>query len=76
VRQGFEDLRYDVLGSNPVDVVAPVRLQLQHHPGQLFRFYFNTGLLLTNLVILAEDTAQVAPGEETSCRFQTFFSFR
>jgi hypothetical protein len=63
-RQRFEDLRNHVLGGDPVDVVAADRLQLEHHLGQPFG---HDGLALHlpgDVVVLAEDAAEVAPGEE------------
>src|ERR1019366_2662887 len=60
----FQNLRYHVFRSHQVDVVAALFLQAQHHPGQFFRFRGAAFSPPADLVILAEDAAQVAPAEE------------
>ena len=63
-RQRFEDLRHDVLGRDPVDVVTADRLQLEHH----LREPLGCDELALNfprdVVVLAEDAPEVAAREE------------
>src|SRR6266536_2422519 len=53
-----------MLWGHPVDIVAPHGLQLQHHGGQLLRPHLKARLLLADVIVLTEHTAQVAPGKE------------
>ena len=64
VRQCLEDLWDDVLGRDPVDVVAAGRLQLQHHLAEPNRINAFPANLPGDVVVLAEDAAQVAAAEE------------
>ena len=65
---GTYNLRYDVAGGDEVDIVATLGLQLEHHPGDFFRFYFMAQALLTDLPVLAINAAQAAPGKEDGAR--------
>ena len=63
-RHGFDDLRDHVRRRHQVDVVTAHRLQAEHHIGNARRVVRLTGHLLADVVVLAEDTAQVAVGKE------------
>src|ERR687892_549180 len=60
----FENLRHDMFGRDEVDVVTPLLLQLEHHPGQLSGRYLVAFALLARFIVLTEYTAQVAPAEK------------
>ncbi len=65
--QRLEHLRHDVLGRHEVDVVTATGLKLEHHAGEpLGRRPPYLGDLggLADVVVLAEDTTQVAVTEE------------
>jgi hypothetical protein len=62
--QRLEDLRDDVLGRDPVDVVTPNGLQLQHHPGKPSRAHALASHFPRDVVVLAEHAAEVAAAEE------------
>lgn len=71
VADGFDDLRRHVLGCDEVDVVAPLGLEPQHHGGDLSRRRSALGCrldILTDVEVLAEDTAQIAVREEDRTR--------
>lgn len=55
-----------MFGSDEIDVVAANLLELQHHLGKGFRVYFHPSTGLADVVILAEDTSQIAHGKENS----------
>src|SRR5215211_5067401 len=57
-------LRDDMLGRDPVDVVAAERLQLEHHLSEPLGRDELALHLPRDVVVLAEDAAEVAPGEE------------
>src|SRR5215218_7963929 len=57
-------LRDDMLGRDPVDVVAADRLQLEHHLSEPLGRDELALHLPRDVVVLAEDAAEVAPGEE------------
>jgi hypothetical protein len=63
-RQRFKDLRNDVLGRDPVDVVAADHLKLEHHPGEPLGSDDLPPHLPRDVVVLAEDAAEVASREE------------
>ena len=62
--EGFEELGHDVFGGDEVDVMAAAVLQGEHHLGEAFGRGFVAGRFLANVEVLAEDAAEVAPGEE------------
>ena len=62
------DLRHDVAGRDEIDVVTTLFLQLQHHFGECLRRYLVTCALLTDVPVLAENAAQVAPAEKNRAR--------
>ena len=68
MRQGLEDLGHDVLGRDEVDVVAADRLQLEHHLGEAHRAGALAAYVPGDVVVLAEDAAQVAAREEDRAR--------
>src|SRR5574337_406668 len=53
-----------MLWRHEVDVVAPLRLQRQHHPREFVGPDLSPCALLAEIEVLAEDAAEVAPGEE------------
>jgi hypothetical protein len=63
-RQRFEDLRDDMLRRDPVDVVAADRLEVDHDLGQPLGRDQLASHLPRDVVVLAEDAAEVAPREE------------
>jgi hypothetical protein len=50
--------------SNKVDVVASLALQRPHHLGQDFRGDLSSLIKLADIVVLAKDAREIAPGEE------------
>ena len=60
----FQDLRHHVRGGDEVDVMTSHFLQGEHHPCQSCRPGLGKVAALADVVILAEDAAQVALGEE------------
>ncbi|HEY3189476.1 MAG TPA: hypothetical protein VGJ70_18460, partial [Solirubrobacteraceae bacterium] len=67
-RECLEDLRHDVLGCHPVDVVAADLLQLQHHRREPSGVGLVSLHLPGHVEVLAEDAAQVAAAEEDRSR--------
>jgi len=63
-RERLEVLRHDVLGCDPVDVVAAGRLQLEHHVREPLRSRALALQLPRDVVVLAEHAAQVAAAEK------------
>ena len=57
-------MRHHVFRGDPVDVVAAHFLKFQHHLGETGRPDFLAGLLLADVIVLAENTTQVAPGKK------------
>jgi hypothetical protein len=64
VRERLEDLPHNVLRRHPVDVVAPGRLQLEHHVREPLGGHPLALQPPRDVVVLAEDAAQVAAAEE------------
>jgi hypothetical protein len=60
----LEDLSHHVTGCHQIDVVTAPLLELQHRVGKLVRTYFVALSQLGDVVVLAEDAAQIAPGKE------------
>src|SRR5918992_1987482 len=67
-RERLEDLRHDMLGRDPVDVVTAVLLELEHHAGQALAGDLLALDLPADVEVLAEDAAQVAAAEEDRAR--------
>ena len=70
-RQGYglNDLRYDMLRSDEVDIVTlGLILKFEHKVSNFFSFQFPSILLLTDVPVLAEDTPEVAHAEEDGSR--------
>ena len=62
--KGHEDLGHHVLGGNEIDVVAPLRLEIEHHSSELLGPHLTPRLLLADVVALAKNAAKVALGKE------------
>jgi hypothetical protein len=62
--QGFQDLGDHVGGSNQVHIMTTSPLQRDHHCCQFFRTHLTALPKLTDGEVLAEDTGQIAVGEE------------
>ena len=67
-RQGLENLGHYVLGGDEVDIMAALFLEPQHHGGQVFGTRALAAALPTDVVVLAENAAQVTPGKENRAR--------
>ena len=67
-RHGGNDLRHHMAGRDKVDVVAALRLQAEHHLGQFIWFDLTADAFLADLPVLAEGTAQAAPGKKEGAR--------
>src|SRR5439155_9405865 len=67
-RQRLDNLRHHMFRRNKIDVVATLRLKLQHHAGYCLRRTTRNGwsgrYSLTDVVVLAKDTSQIAVRKE------------